>query len=746
MRTPCCRTWRAGLTICVVMAMTTFFSTMVDAAGAPGVWKTYTSKKNVRDVAIKNGVVWAATRGGMFSLSLTNTVFQEFTTSEGLKSNDLSAITIDGTGTVWVGEVSGVIHAYNPSLAQWKYVRGIATRSESQKEIKTLLVVGDTLYIGSELGFHSYLISRDEFRIFVPFANSLGSVLGIAFYHDSIWVGTTNGVAAAPKSHPNLNSPTSWYVWSTGSNRSFTVFRDRLYAATGNGLKRYEGSLWSTVPGTDGKNILRVLSNQDSMYCVTPSELLSIDMLDSVRSIPSPSSLTSVVLENSNIVLSSTDNGVYVQSGGAWESRVPKGPPSNTIVGLAVDNNGVLWAGTSSAAGNGFMSFDGKDWVSYNNQTHPILGSNEYYKVNVSHNNVKWASSWGAGVAMIDGLGQIVKVFNTTNGLVSTIPPTYCVVAGVVTDQEGKAWICVRTARGDSTFAIVSGDTVTSHVVGPPRGPGAAPIFTDPVIDDFGTIWLANSKVSEGNPSGLYFYNDNGFPGGGNTRWGLMNESNGLAGNRVYAIVSDRSGQVWVGTDKGITILFNPYRLQPQTAPYVPLRDQQVNALVVDPLNNKWVGTNNGVLVLSSDGISILATYTVENTDGKLVSNAVQSIAIDPGTGIVYIGSDRGLSALTTTAVAPVRSFEELSISPNPFYVPSSSLITVDGLVQNSSLKILSIDGHVVKQVKTPGGRVGFWDGKDSEGNFVASGIYVIVAFSENGSEVAVGKVAVLRR
>lgn len=739
------------------MILTVIFSSTAVSLTLPGIWKTYTSKKEVRDVVVKNGVVWAATSGGMFSFTVTDSSFQEFTTSEGLRTNDLSSITADPMGTVWAGASNGLIHAYNPVSRQWKYVTDIARSAAPQKKINVLVGFGDTLYIGSEIGLHSFLISSDQFGIDAPnFGSGLqisGNVTSITLFGDSIWVGTLNGIAAAPRSHPNLRDPGSWRVWQSGlpSNTvsSLTVFRGVLYAATDLGLTRYNGSSWTGVPGTNGRSILHTVVYNDSLYCITSSELFSLDTAENV----SPplalfSSLSSLAVENSRIVIGSLNDGIYIKGDTTWQSRVPKGPPTNHFNHVAIDDEGMLWVGTGTNPGDGFLSFDGKEWIQYSFQQYPILGTNAYYKVNVGKDNVKWVSSFGRGVVLVDAEGTIQKVFNTSNGLPYTAcsgcAPPFVVVAGVVTDRDGKAWICVRTANGDSTFVVVSQDTIVSYVVGPPPGP--APIFIDPVMDDFGTIWLANWKRTDGNAVGLYFYNDRGFPGGGNTRWGRVTTDNGLAGNQVYAVAVDHSDQVWVGTDKGVTIIINPYSLQPPMAQYYPLRDQQINALAVDALNNKWVATNQGIFVLSSDGTSILAEYSVENTEGRLVDNVIQSIAIDGKTGTVYFGSEKGLSTLSTSAVTPARSFDELSIAPNPFYLPSTTMLVVDGLVKNSSLKILSIDGRLIKDVKTPGGKVGYWDGTDTKGNYVSSGVYIITAYSENGSQVATAKVAVLRR
>ena len=112
----------------------------------------------------------------------------------------------------------------------------------------------------------------------------------------------------------------------------------------------------------------------------------------------------------------------------------------------------------------------------------------------------------------------------------------------------------------------------------------------------------------------------------------------------------------------------------------------------------------------------------------------------------MYFGTEKGLSSLQTAGIAPNRSFEELTFAPNPFYIPSSTELTVDGLMQSSTLKVLSIDGNLIRELRTPGGRIGFWDGRDEHGKLASTGIYLVVAYSEDGTKVATGKVAVVRR
>src|SRR5260221_1989356 len=56
-----------------------------------GQWKTFTSKREVRDAALGGSTVWAATSGGLFSFSINDGRYGQFTTSEGLTTIDLTA-------------------------------------------------------------------------------------------------------------------------------------------------------------------------------------------------------------------------------------------------------------------------------------------------------------------------------------------------------------------------------------------------------------------------------------------------------------------------------------------------------------------------------------------------------------------------------------------------------------------------------------------------------------------------------
>lgn len=727
------------------------------AAGV-GEWKTFTGKRDVRDLIVVGNDIWAATSGGLFAYNRPQGTYREFTTSEGLRTINLTSLAADRDGAIWIGAANGIIHRYLPATAAWQYIMDISLLENPQKQINALVVSGDTMFILSDVGVSVYSISRLEFGdSYTRFGNAPGQIVGnvtsIAMHRGKLWISTRNGVAMTSMGNPNPSSPDSWSVFTTANGlpsdliNGLAVRNDSLFAATSNGLAVLAESTWVGVPATIGANVLDISRNTEA--CVE-CDKLSFITSSNVWTYSDGAANAGPVSQYP--LLSMIGDRFVGSAAGIIESPIsssplsPPGPPSNRFVGLAVDERGVIWSGTGSRFGEGFMSFDGSTWRWYTSQLYPELGIDEYFKVSIGPGNTKWVSSWGNGVALLDDAGNIRRVFNTTNGLPPTVAPTFVVVGGVATDRNGVAWITNRTAGDQTAVVLFRPDSTLDYSVRMNmRDP--LKVFADVVIDRFGTKWFSNySRFEPEAAVGLYYYNESfGIPGASGG-WGLLTNNDGLTTNEVWSLALDRDGALWVGGKSGITIIFNPGNPRATLAQYHPLRDQIIQGIVVDPINNKWVATKQGVFVLSPDGTSVLDRHTVESTNGRLLDNDVASIAMDGSTGMMYFGTERGLSAYSTAAINPVRSFDELTLSPNPYVLPSEVSLTADGLVQGSILKILSVDGKLIRELRTPGGRVGFWDGRDSKNELVGTGIYFVVAYSEDGSKIAKTKLAVIRK
>jgi len=79
----------------------------------------------------------------------------------------------------------------------------------------------------------------------------------------------------------------------------------------------------------------------------------------------------------------------------------------------------------------------------------------------------------------------------------------------------------------------------------------------------------------------------------------MLDENNGLAGNRVTAITKDRRGLMWIGTQYGLN-MYDGYQF---ICPYPELSNLNITRLAYDERYNRlWVGTRKGLYLVDEDG------------------------------------------------------------------------------------------------------------------------------------------------
>ena len=75
------------------------------ADGAPryGVWTHHTNGNYVWSLALRDGQVWSATRGGVLRWTPGTGEWIRYTAADGLPDNDINSIEFDAAGRPWVG-------------------------------------------------------------------------------------------------------------------------------------------------------------------------------------------------------------------------------------------------------------------------------------------------------------------------------------------------------------------------------------------------------------------------------------------------------------------------------------------------------------------------------------------------------------------------------------------------------------------------------------------------------------------
>ena len=229
--------------------------------------------------------------------------------------------------------------------------------------------------------------------------------------------------------------------------------------------------------------------------------------------------------------------------------------------------------------------------------------------------------------------------------------------------------------------------------------------------------------------------------------------------NQFYCMTEDKDRQIWCGTNEGLFVItrpqdwfnndFNFHQIKRNRndgsgfADYL-LSGVDVTCIAVDPSNRKWIGTlSDGVYLVSADGQETIHHFTKESS--PLLSDYIHSIAINPRTGSVMIGTDKGLCSYDeqVTEAPDVLLRENVHIYPNPVNLSTGAVVTIEGLTDGAEVKILSSSGVMVWVSKSVGGRVR-WNCADMSGRKVSSGVYHVVCNTEDAGHTVVSRIIVI--
>lgn len=724
-----------------------------------------------------NGLVYTITSGGMFSSSNDGEVFETLTPSDGLSSIDLRAVTAGEDGFIWIGAAGGFIDGYNPDDRSWRRVTDITRTDFTQRDITSLVIRGDTIFVGTGYGISVYSVSRDEFNdSYIKFGQfpTQTPVTSITYDDTYIWVATTLGVARGAIDDPLLVAPDRWTTYTMADNIPASYVNDIIlvdatpYIATDDGIAWYDGAAWITIDDFSDSRISEIRSLEydgDVLYAAVHYDYILDGITRRYDRIyrfnkegilsqfgpQMPGRVNNLTMTGTGVVAAMNNLGIARLHENNWFTIIPEGPTTNILTHLYVDQESRIWIGTAPAAGRGFYHFDpsapsGEQWKSYRLQQYSELRSNNYYRMAGARDGTVWASSWGGGITAVHPDGTL-RNYYLDDGLVPIKGSTsFVVTSKAAEDDAGNIWFTLYNMADDEPLVKLNPETSELTTYRNFRNPSALQL-RDVIVDRFNTVWIISEhSTALGGQNALFYFNEHESIGQNVNGWGVLTTANGLPSNTIGAVVEDNRGEIWIGTGQGLAAISNPREPQASVRDIFVLQEQSVNTLAVDPLNRKWVGTREGVFLLSPDGTQLLAHYNVRNTNNKLLSDDVLSIAFDDNTGIVYFGSGRGISSLQTVAAAPRAAFGELFISPNPYRIPADHQLKIDGLVRNALIKIISVDGRLVRSFNSPGGRVAHWDGLDDSGRMVASGVYIVVGISEDRTEVGRSKVTVIRR
>lgn len=468
-------------------------------------------------------------------------------------------------------------------------------------------------------------------------------------------------------------------------------------------------------------------------------------------------------------VLPDEDNSDYDKYIDLVKTLEPGGPLFNNFGYLIFLHNRLYTANGDFNNGTPIQILKDNDWEIYqydniSQQTGVSFQGSFCLDIDPTDENHILAGSRNGLYEYRDGI--FVKYYANHNSPIESFNGTdkeYQIVTGVKFDKEGNVWILNSSAPTTALIKYTNGSfkklnhpelmKLNTNKTIPNRSNAELGKI---MIDSRGTMWFTNNNWTI---PALYQYNMQTDEITAYESFVNQDGTNVNVGGGVRCVVEDFSNNIWIATNVGPLMLERDEINQEGstfTQVKVPRNDGtnladyllsgiDIQSIAIDGGGRKWFATNGqGVYLISADNMEQIQHFTSDNS--PLLSDIVRSVSINPTSGEIFFGTDKGLCSYKSDATEPVEEMTKDNVwaYPNPVEPGYTGLITITGLSLDADVKILAANGALIAEGRSNGGTF-TWDGCDKQGRRVASGVYMVATATSKGEKGTVCKIAIVR-
>lgn len=740
-------------------------------------WQGYFSYTQIKAVSESPKAIYAASENALFSKDNSTNIIKTTTTVDGLAGETITALYYSPAfNKTIIGYQNGLLTIINEADGSMLRVVGIINKSlpANIKRINNFMEYKGIVYVSTDFGIVQFNLTTSQFgdTYFIGDNGAEIKVSQTAIYNGFIYAATSNGIRKGDITNPNLIDYKQWQVTTAGNWVGIASFGTELYAvnATGylhkydSGSNTFNGFLQLSEATADFR------STADYLIVTKPNSVLIYNkqmvlqrQINKDQILKMNSAFSCATIIDAVVYIGTTENGLITTSlsgASGFDNITPIGPSRNNIFALQASQN-QLWTvyGDYDIFYNpydlddfGISKYSTSGWL--NIPFAEVLGAKSITRIAINPANEKevYASSYFSGLLKIQSDTPTI-LYNQTNSSLESLTidppnPNYIDIriGGTAFDKSGNLWINNSRVINGLKMLSSGGQWKTYAMDKIITAPGSND-FGTMVIDKYGTKWMST------NINGVIGFNESS-----NTfkKMTFGADQGNLPVQDVRALAVDTKNQLWIGTTKGLRVLYNVNNFTNEsqlTAESIIimenglaqelLYEQFITDIEVNGANEKWIATADaGVFLVSSNGQETKYHFTTDNS--PLPSNVINDISINKSTGEVFIATSKGLISFKGIATSASENLNNVYVYPNPVRPEYEGTVKINGLLNKANVKITDVAGNLVFEATTEGGTLE-WDTTAFGKYKVASGVYMIFISAQDGGETKVKKVMIIR-
>lgn len=755
-----------------------------------GEWRNHLPHKNCISVAEAKNKIYCATPYSLFYYNKSDNSVEQLNKINGLSDFGVSIIESDENKNILLIAYTNA----NIDLIKDGNIINIPDIKRKsilgKKTINNILFIGNLAYLSCGFGIVVLDVENEEIfdTYFIgPQGNQI-DVLDLTYNDTSFFAATESGIYEAAIDEPNL---ANFAVWTKPENipnqnskyNQIEYFSNKLIANNyyegynNDTLFVFDGSAWGYFESGYNNDFNSIRSCYNKLLIATNNGGVKLydTNFDLEATIYNLSQMmlfpNDAIIDKNELVWVADKYKGLVKVYDTWtgEKILLEGPATANVFSLTSRGDAV-WVAPGGRANDwgafynndGVFAFVDNEWTRYCHKNTPAFEQiHDVVTISVDPGNSQrvFVGAFRNDSAIVEFLGdEVVNIYTEENSSLQKWPAAdEIAITGIDFDSENNMWVVNSGAPNILSVRIPDG-SVDGNWKSFNLGSAASGIDVgELLIDDYNQKWIIKRKTIE-NSYYIFVFNDNNTidntsddkikgltssPGNGN-----------IQGNKIYCLAKDQDGEIWIGTDEGISVIYSPenvftnndfdaQRILVVQDGYVQylLETEVVTTICVDGSNRKWIGTDNaGVFLLSADGTQEIHHFTVDNS--PLFSNMISDITINDN-GEVFIGTAKGIISYGGTATPGTPTHLNTYAYPNPVREGFTGKIAIKGLVNNADIKITDISGTLIYETKAEGGQA-IWDGRNFDGRKAHTGVYLVFSSNSDGSDTMVTKILII--